>query len=165
MHQEKYHSDEEIITIYNRHVDMVFKICYSYLKNIADSEDAISITFMKYMQYKGQFETLEHEKAWFIVTTTNVCKDMLRQVWRRNVSFDESYMTKLETFEIDTTLDVILKLPSRYKTVIYLYYYEGYNSEDIAKILNKPPSTIRNQLARAKKLLKRKLGDQFYEHN
>lgn len=165
MHQEKYHSDEEIITIYNRHVDMVFKICYSYLKNIADSEDAISITFIKYMQYKGQFETLEHEKAWFIVTTTNVCKDMLRQVWRRNVAFDESYMTKLETFEIDTTLDVILKLPSRYKTVIYLYYYEGYNSEDIAKILNKPPSTIRNQLARAKKLLKRKLGDQFYEHN
>lgn len=165
MHQEKYHSDEEITTLYNRHVDMVFKICYSFLKNIADSEDAVSTTFIKYMNYNGTFDNLEHEKAWFIVTSSRVCKDMLRQVWRKNISFDESHMTKLETFEIDTTLDIILKLPSRYKTVIYLYYYEGYNSEDIAKILNISPSTVRNQLARAKKILKRKLGDSFHEHN
>ncbi|MBM6800772.1 RNA polymerase sigma factor, partial [Coprobacillus cateniformis] len=34
-----------------------------------------------------------------------------------------------------------------------------YNSEEIAEILHKPSSTIRNQLARAKKILKRKLGD------
>ena len=40
-----------------------------------------------------------------------------------------------------------------------MYYYEGYNSEEIAEILHKPSSTIRNQLARAKKILKRKLGD------
>lgn len=159
MHQNIYHSHEEITEVYHRHIDMVFRICYSYLKNIADSEDAVSSTFMKYIKYEKTFDSLEHEKAWFIVTASNTCKDMLNKWWRHFDSFDENYMSFLEIFEIDTTLEVILQLPARYKTVIYLYYYEGYNSEEIAKILNKSPSTIRNQLARAKKILKRKLGD------
>ena len=159
MHQPRIHSDEEIIAVYQRHIDMVFKISYSYLKNIADSEDAVSMTFMKYINKNIVFHSIEHEKAWFIVTCTHVCKDMLKQIWRRHISFDENYIVKLETFQIDKTLEAVLKLPVRYKTVIYMYYYEGYNSEEIAEILHKPASTIRNQLARAKKILKRKLGD------
>ena len=159
MHQPRIHSDEEIIAVYQRHIDMVFRISYSYLKNIADSEDAVSMTFIKYMNNDIVFHSIEHEKAWFIVTCTHVCKDMLKQRWRRHISFDEKHIVKLETFQIDQTLEAILKLPARYKTVIYMYYYEGYNSEEIAEILHKPSSTIRNQLARAKKILKRKLGD------
>lgn len=159
MQQSRTHSDEEIIAVYQKYVDMVFRISYSYLKNIADSEDAVSITFMKYINSDIIFNSIQHEKAWFIVTCTHVCNDILKQVWRRHISFDENHIIKLETFKIDKTLEVILKLPVRYKTVIYMYYYEGYNSEEIAKILNKSPSTIRNQLARAKKILKRKLGD------
>lgn len=159
MHQQNKHSNDEIVEVYQRHVDMVFKICYSYLKNIADSEDAVSMTFIKYMNCEKNFNSLEHEKAWFIVTSSHVCKDMLKQAWRRHITFDENYMTKLETFEIDNILETILKLPARYKIVIYMYYYEGYNSDEIAKILHKPSSTIRNQLSRAKKILKRKLGD------
>ena len=159
MHQPRIHSDEEIIAVYQRHIDMVFRISYSYLKNIADSEDAVSMTFIKYMNNDIVFHSIEHEKAWFIVTCTHVCKDMLKQRWRRHISFDENHIVKLETFQIDQTLEAILKLPARYKTVIYMYYYVGYNSEEIAEILHKPSSTIRNQLARAKKILKRKLGD------
>jgi len=164
MHQNQYHSDEDIITVYHRHVDMVFKICYSYLKNLADSEDGVSLTFMKYLNHPQLFDNLEHEKAWFIVTATNVSKDLLRQKWRKHLSFDENTYSSTTTFQIDNVLDIILQLPSRYKTVIYLYYYEGYNSEEIANILNKSPSTIRNQLARARKILKRKIGDD-YENN
>ena len=159
MHQPRIHSDEEIIAVYQRHIDMVFRISYSYLKNIADSEDAVSMTFIKYMNNDIVFHSIEHEKAWFIVTCTHVCKDMLKQRWRRHISFDKNHIVKLETVQIDQTLEAILKLPARYKTVIYMYYYEGYNSEEIAEILHKPSSTIRNQLARAKKILKRKLGD------
>jgi len=37
--------------------------------------------------------------------------------------------------------------------VIHLYYYEGYRTEEIAKILNRKPSTIRSQLKRARERL------------
>jgi len=159
MHQ--YHTEQDIIDVYQRQVDMVFKICYSYMKNIADSEDAVSNTFMKYIQSPKTFDTFEHEKAWFILTATNVCKDLLKQFWRRHQYLDENTVTKLEIFSVDSTLEAVLKLPAKYKTVIYLYYYEGYQTEEIARILHKSPSTVRNQLARARKILKRKLGDMY----
>ncbi|MEG0367181.1 MAG: sigma-70 family RNA polymerase sigma factor, partial [Coprobacillus sp.] len=107
-------------------------------------------------------DSLEHEKAWFILTASNTCKDMLKHWWRKGIVLEDNISTPLETFQIDTTLDTILKLPSRYKTVIYLYYYEEYTTKEISEILHIPPSTVRNQLARARKILKRKLGD-IYE--
>ena len=52
-------------------------------------------------------------------------------------------------------------LPDKYKTVVYLYYYEGYNSVDISNILKKPQSTIRNYLHEARDILKERLGGDF----
>jgi len=54
-------------------------------------------------------------------------------------------------------------LPDKYKTVVYLYYYEGYNSVEISKILGKPQSTIRNHLHEARSVLREKLGGDFNE--
>lgn len=155
----KNYNDQEIVEVYQRNVDMVYRICFSYMKNKADSEDALSSTFIKYISQPQHFDCLEHEKAWFIRTSTNICKDMLKCWWKRNVTYEEKTVIYTDPQYVDSTLDVILSLPDKYKTVIYLYYYEGYSTEDIAHILGKPASTIRNQLARAKKILKRKLGD------
>ena len=56
-------------------------------------------------------------------------------------------------------LELVLNLPVTYKTVVYLYYYEGCNSVQIAKLLKKPESTIRTYLQKAKKLLKQELNE------
>ena len=42
---------------------------------------------------------------------------------------------------------------------IYLYYYEGYRTEEVAGILKKPSSTVRNWLSEARKLLRERLGE------
>lgn len=49
----------------------------------------------------------------------------------------------------------MLELPVKCRQVIYLYYYEGYRTAEIADMLHCPESTIRNQLLRGRKLLKR----------
>jgi RNA polymerase sigma-70 factor (ECF subfamily) len=56
-----------------------------------------------------------------------------------------------------------MDLPDKYKTVVYLYYYEGYTSVDISKILGKPQSTIRNYLHEARSVLREKLRSDFNE--
>lgn len=85
-------TDKEIVQIYNRHVNTVYKICYMYLKNKYDAEDATQTVFIKLINYKKQFENEEHEKAWLIVTASNTCKNNLKY-WRHKVtkmkSFDE----------------------------------------------------------------------------
>jgi len=48
-----------------------------------------------------------------------------------------------------------MALPLKYKEVVYLHYYEGYQASEIAGMLHCPASTVRNQLLRARKLLKK----------
>ena len=57
--------------------------------------------------------------------------------------------------------DAILSLPAPYTTAVYLFYYEGYRSDEIAAMLHERPAAIRTRLSRARKLLKKELGGDF----
>ncbi len=153
------YSDKEFVSTYNRYVDMIYRLCFSFLKNREDTEDAVQSVFVRYLKSGKKFENECHEKAWFIVTASNLCKDMLRRSWRHNISI-ENYGSIPGT-EDSTGNDVymaILDLPYKYKTVVYLYYYEGYKTHEIAEMLHKPSSTIRNYLTEARRHLKKILG-------
>lgn len=157
-------TNEEIAEIYDRHVNTVYRICFTYLKNSADTEDVVQNTFVKLMKYDKTFQSIEHEKAWLIVTATNLCKDFLRHWWRKRNSV-ENYDKEIysQAFETDETITAVMELPDKYKTAIYLYYYEGYTSVEISALLKKTQSTIRNYLHEGRNILRQKLGGDFYE--
>ena len=161
----------QINEIYQRQVDTVYRVCISYCKNIPDTEDCVSDTFMKLIKHNPAFNDIEHEKAWLIRTATNICKNRLKHWSRQNVHIEEceghsqttytvSYDENLEKSEI---LDAVRNLPEKLRIVVYLYYYEGYNSVEIAKTLKKPESTVRKHLKDARLLLKDILRD--YDYN
>lgn len=155
-------TNKEITEIYHRHVDTVYRICYSFMKNIPDTEDMVQETFLRLMNSANSFMSEEHEKAWLIVTASNLCRDTLKKWWRHveNIE-DPSLGLKQPPFEIDGVLDAILKLPADQKTAVYMYYYEGYSTAEIAEYLHCPHATVRSRLSRARKTLKRKLGGDF----
>jgi len=126
-----------------------------FMKNKADTEDMVQNTFIRLMRDKTVFQSEKHEKAWLIRTATNLCKDHFKHWWSKTVNINQAEDIAVEqSFDIDSNLKKILKLPSKYKAAIYLYYYEGYSTEEIAGILKKNPSTIRGYLHRGRKLLK-----------
>lgn len=156
-------SAEEINSAMEAYADMVRRICFVHLKNRDDTEDVFQNVFLKYMLYEGSFESSEHEKAWFVRVTINACRDVLRYFSRRNwVPLD---VIAEEGKALDDTtegiLEVVLSLPEKYRTVIYLYYYEGYSATEIAGILRRKENTIYTWLARAKALLREKLGGEW----
>ena len=53
-------SDKEITEIYNRHVDTVYRVCFAYMKNIADTEDALQETFIKLIKSEPEFQSIEY---------------------------------------------------------------------------------------------------------
>lgn len=57
--------------------------------------------------------------------------------------------------EKDEILIAVMNLPNQYKTLVYLYYYEGYASIEIAKLLKKPQSMVCTQLKKARQILKK----------
>ena len=126
------------------------------MKNTADTEDAVQATFIKLMEYKGTLRDTEHEKAWLIVTASNLCRDILRKWWRKNINIDTVSDSKktMAVFERDEILELVLALPVKYKIPVYLYYYEGYKAVEIAKILGKNESTIRSYLHSGRNFLK-----------
>ena len=153
---------KEITEIYNRQVDTVYRICFSFMKNTADTEDMVQETFLRLLSSGVGFVSEEHEKAWLIVTASNLCKDTLKKWWRKTEDIDDpSLNLKSPPFEIDAVLDAIVKLPSDQKCDVYMYYYEGYSTAEIAGYLHCPQATVRRRLSRARKTLKHKLGGDF----
>jgi len=157
-------TNEDITEIYNRHVRVVYRACLAYMKNAADTEDMVQSTFVNLIKYTGSFQSEEHEKAWLIRAAINLCKNNLAHWWRKREDINDYNKLSVEhEFEIDEVLQMVMSLPLRYKGAIYLHYYEGYQTDEIAHMLNKPPSTIRNHLHEARKILKERLGGVFDE--
>lgn len=145
--------------------DMVRRICFIYLKSYSDVEDIFQDVFLKYVLYNGNFQSKEHEKAWFARVAINCCKDSLKSFFKKNVSS----ISDIEEYKLAVNdnhseiLNAVLSLPEKYKTVIYLFYYEQYTAVEIGKILNKSENTIYTWLSRGKKMLKEILGGDYLE--
>lgn len=85
---------------------------------------------------------------------------MLGHWWRKRESIERyDGLPDAERTDESDVLEAVLALPDRYKTAVWLYYYEGYTGAEIAKLLNKPQSTVRNHLHEARAILKERLGD------
>ena len=144
---------------------MLYRVAYSFMKNGADAEDMVQETFIRLLRSGMVFDSVQHEKAWLIVTVSNLCKSALRSPWRRRESFDS--LTEPPTVEDpapDETLQAVLALPEDYKLPVYLYYYEGYQTAEIAEMLRVAPATVRSRLSRARQKLKLTLGG-VYDHD
>lgn len=146
-------TEEEIIDIYNRHVETVYRVCFLYMKNKSDTEDMVQTTFIKLIKSNKKFESSEHEKAWLIRTASNACKNNVSHWFRKNINID--YINEVsEDIKDDATISLILSLPDKYKSVIYMYYYEGYSTKEISSILDMKEATVRSNLSRGRLLLK-----------
>lgn len=148
-----------------RYADLVRRVCMIHLKNHADTEDIFQTVLLKYVTGTTEFESEEHEKAWFIRVTVNACKDLLRSFFRsRTVSLDE-LLEQPEQIPEDhrEVLEAVLALPDKYRDVVYLHYYEGYTAPEIGKILHKNPNTVYTLLTRAREVLKKTLGGEDIE--
>ena len=153
-------SEQEAILAVERYGNTVRRLCMTYLKNYHDTEDIFQTVFLKYVLSSVIFESAEHEKAWFIRVTINACKDLLKNFFRsKTVSLDEAMEQAIDfPAEEVELLEAVLSLPAKYREVIYLHYYEGYSAVEISSILGKNANTIYTHLARARALLRNKLG-------
>lgn len=156
---------EQIREIYERNVDNIYGLCFSYMKNIHDCEDAVSAVFEKLIKSKPAFESQKQEKAWLIVTACNQCKSMLRFTIRHpkvDISSlpEQEYWDKNENSEM---LEAVLSMPEKYRVVLYLHFYEGYTLTEISSLTKTKESTVRSRLFYAKKKLLKLIGGKDYE--
>lgn len=142
---------EKMVEMYS---GQLFRLCFTILRNSADAEDAVSNTFIKYLTKAPAFLEEEHRKAWLIRVATNICKDMLR-AGRYRQHLDLNAIHTVASPQTDNTvLEEMLRIPEKYRTVLYLYYIEGYRTGEIAQMLSISPATARKRLQHGRKKLK-----------
>lgn len=161
-------TQEETLALYKAYCDMVYRICFIYLKNQQDAKDAVQETFLRLIRHPKKFENEAHAKSWLIVTASNYCKDILKSSWYRKQVHDDSFLLSEFTSDndipsnqelLDGVLYAVMRLPDQYKTIIYLYYYEGYSLGEIANILHVNPSTLRSRFSKARDILRESLKE------
>ena len=155
----------EISNAIDKYADTVSRICYLHTNSCADSDDIFQSVFLKYMTKAPNFRDDEHEKAWLIRVTINLCKDSFKSYFRRNTTgLGEVQEISAEANEdLSYVREAVKRLPENYRNVIYLFYYEEYSAVEIANILHRNVNTIYTWLSRGKDILRNELGGNFFE--
>ena len=137
--------------------DTVLRLAVSRMGNAADAEDVFQTVFMKLLKSKSRIDDEEHLKAWLIRVTINCSYDELRKrkptsaLHETSVVFEDEE-PRLSKTSLEKAIDSLV--PPIRRTVIHLYYYEGYSTEEIAGITGEKPSTVRSHLHRARNALR-----------
>ena len=147
---------EKIIEDYG---DYVFRLCYMYMKNRSDAEDIYQETFLKLYDCGKTFNDEEHCKAWLLKVAANKCRNALRfSLFHAHVELDEQLSSPPQADSDHGLIAYVLKLPAKYRDVIYLYYYEGYPTLKIAELLNTSDAAVRTRLKRGREMLRNEVS-------
>lgn len=161
-----------IESVIARYGDTVYRVAYSITKNGSDADDIFQEVFLKYIQKADtyDFKDEEHLKRWLIRVCINCGKDVVSSSRHRHVSIDD------EDYSIDvadgtsvsdgTEMSVDVRraldgIPAKYRTVVYLYYFEELSTKDIASVIGSNAAMVRVYLSRARKLLRDRLGGDY----
>lgn len=163
MQKPSLRTSEAIHEVIERYSDMVYRIAYARTGNRLDAEDVYKEVFFRYFAKQPSLGSEEHLKAWLIRTACNTSINLVRSAWRRLVRpMPEGYDSpENRSDDSSEALHSALKrLPDKHRTTIYLYYYEGLSTEEIACILGEKPTTIRTRLHRSREKLRTMLEEE-----
>ncbi|NBI84286.1 RNA polymerase sigma factor [Clostridiaceae bacterium] len=139
----------------------ILRYAYSYLHNISDAEEVLQDTLVQFLKTAPIFETQQHEKAWLLRVAGNLSKNRLdyNKVRMTDELNDELVAENRE--DLSFVWDAVKALPENYREVIHLFYYEGYSTKQIAKLLQKKEATVRSDLHRGREKLKAVLKEAY----
>ena len=141
--------------------DSMLKMAYSYLHNYADAEEVVQDALIKVLRADPTFENDAHAKAYLLTTVANLSKNRID--FNRIRATDElsEELVHEEREDLSFVWEAVKKLSPKYSEVIFLFYQEGYQTAEIARILGRKESTIRSDLNRARAQLKDMLREEY----
>ena len=148
--------------LFEAYADMVYRLAFLRTKSAADADDTVQEVFLRALRAKPAWNDLSHQKAWFLKVTINCTKSLLTSAWRRHtVPEDENLLAEMQT-QTDV-YPYVLGLPVKYRTVVHLYYYEGYRVAEIARMTGDSENTVKSHLFRARDMLREQLKGEFQD--
>ena len=161
----------QIKEISERQIDRVYRIARICTGDPHDAEDVAESVFLTVIEKEIAFENEDHEKAWFITSVRNRCKDLHKSSWHGKVKLvapadmyaeqagrdaAENAHADIESETENEAVRLLMMLPEDQREAVYLCYYEGYTVKEAASIMGIKETKLRSALTAAKRMLRGK---------
>ena len=153
-------TEREFTAAAEQYLDMAYRLALNACGSAADAEDAVQNAMLRLWRTDTAFESGEHLRRWIIRVTLNECRRITGHPWRRrSVPLGSCPEPVLEDREKRALWEAVVALPEKYRVPLYLYYYEGYDVNEVGELLDLKPSTVQTRLARGRERLKKLLTE------
>ncbi|MGN0688530.1 MAG: RNA polymerase sigma factor [Oscillospiraceae bacterium] len=158
---------EHISQLFSEHGDEILRLCFLYLRNREDAEDAAMEAFSRALSNADSFRGGSQPRTWLVRIAINVCKDMLKSGARRanqlsapleDIASNDELSQREDRLAVSTAIS---SLPPIYREAAVLHFYNGFTIKESAKIAGIPQTAMAFRIKRAKELLKKSLGEWF----
>ncbi|SEV85667.1 RNA polymerase sigma factor [[Clostridium] fimetarium] len=146
--------------VLKKYADTVTRVCIVHCGNQTDAQDCFQNVFLKLYQSDIDFESEAHIRAWLIRVAVNDCTDWYRQFWKRRIILTDEFPdnnTEMTQEQDDSVIPYLMKLPFKYRRILYCHYYEDKKISEMATELKLSENTVKTQLVRGRELLKRNI--------
>ncbi|HVS92503.1 MAG TPA: RNA polymerase sigma factor [Mucilaginibacter sp.] len=162
-----------------KHQEMLYKQFYGYamgvgLRYCAERDDALEVVndaFIKVFKSMKSYDSDKPFKAWLRTIVVNTAIDRRRKDLKLqlNIELDDAAPLTINVNIIDSLnardiLDMMKTLPPIQLAIFNMYELDGYNHDEIAKILNIPASSSRVYLSRAKEKMRKIIITETQNH-
>lgn len=116
---------------------------------------------VQFLKAAPKLDTKEHEKAWLLHVAANLAKNRIKYNAVRQADALMEELAAEQREDLSFVWEAVRALPDKYREIVHLFYHEGYQTAQIAKILDMKESTVRSNLARGREKLKTVLKEAY----
>jgi len=135
--------------------DRLYRAALAILGSREEAEDAVQSAYVTFLEKAP--DDLKDPGAWLMRVLVNSCKSQLRRPWRKHVPLLDTIPAPEP--EERQEVEEIFSLSPAERTAIHLFYYEGYSTDEIARITGQRAGTVRSRLSRARQKLRKLMTD------
>ncbi|MFN2516571.1 MAG: RNA polymerase sigma factor [Pyrinomonadaceae bacterium] len=168
----------ELETLFRAHHDRVFRAAYRITGSPADAEDVLQTVFLRLVKGKETYDLSENPEAYLSRAAINASLDLVRTRGRlKSVELNEvdsealeSKFQSPEAEHADRELQMLIRqavagLGTTAGEMFVLRYYEGYNNQEIARLLGTSQMVVGVVLHRARTRLRKEIGEYLEKHH
>ncbi|MCH5266534.1 MAG: sigma-70 family RNA polymerase sigma factor [Lachnospiraceae bacterium] len=156
--RERQITKEYFAEVVEEQKDLMLRLAYSVLHNVADAEDAVSEAILKAWTKRNHLRDKGKMKNWLLrIVLNDSCNIIRRRRKEKLVEDAQSYIEKVtEMYEEEESgiWQLVLKLREEYRGVVVMHYYGELSVKEISKVLRIPEGTVKTRLHRARTELK-----------
>ncbi len=149
---------ERLLTDYGNNV---LRLAYAYLHNMNDAEEILQDTLIQFLKTAPTLDSPKHEKAWLLRVAANLSKNRIDYNQRRLADELNEELVAEEREDLSFVWEEVKALPINQREAVHLFYYEGYTTAEIGKMLGRRESTVRSDLRRGRARLQGVLKEAY----